>query len=119
MCHGVMTKHELAEYWLLAFFGALTVVSGKLGYLLFAIAEQPPEEPAQYMRWRRKRRWLVVSELLALPMFATLAITSAVYFKMPIIAAILIAMALGALGFGFLLNALQYLARRKLKEVQS
>ena len=99
-------------------FGALTVVSGKLGYLLFAMGEEPPEDPTQLNRWRRKRRWLVISELSALPMFATVAVTTTLYFNLPLIASVLIAMALGGLGFGFLLHGLQYIARRKLKAVQ-
>ncbi|CAL4868212.1 hypothetical protein MMA231_02487 [Asticcacaulis sp. MM231] len=112
-----MTKHDIYLFWTLSFFSALAVVVGKLGMMLFALASDPPEDPTLAAHWRRKRLWLTYSELMALPAFATIAITATIYLKLEPVTSIPIAMALGALGFGFLLDAVKYLAEKKKKEL--
>lgn len=112
-----MTKTEIILYWTLSLFGALAVVVGKLGLKLFALASDPPEDPVLAAHWRRKRLWLAYSELLALPAFATISVTAVIYLHWEPVTCILIAMGLGGLGFGFLLDALKYLAEKKKKEL--
>jgi hypothetical protein len=45
-------------------------------------------------------------------------VATTIYFLLPPVASVCISMALGALGFGFLINAIQLLARRKLEGLQ-
>lgn len=112
---AAMSRTDIFIFWALSCFAGLTVVAGKLGYMLFQMGEQPPDDPAAAVIWKRKRRWLALSELMALPSFATIAITATVYLHLPPITSVLISMALGGLGFGFVLHAVQFLARRQLK----
>lgn len=110
---ATMTKYEIALYWFIGVFSALFVVTAKLGLMLFGIADAPPDDPVQAASWRRKRRWLAISEFSALPAFATVAVTATIYWHWPPVTSVLIAMGLGGVGFGFLLNALVFFARKK------
>lgn len=109
-----MTKLDIALLWMFSGLAALAAVAGKLGMLLFAVAQDPPTDTAEFAHWKRRRAWLAYSEISALPAFATVGVAATVYFNLPPVASVLISMALGALGFGFLLNGVQLLARRKL-----
>lgn len=112
-----MSKYDIALYWTFSLFAALVIVVGKLGMMLFALSSDPPEDPVLAAHWRRKRLWLAYSELLALPAFATIALTATIYLKLEPVTSIPIAMALGGLGFGFLLDGLRIFAERKKKEL--
>jgi hypothetical protein len=111
-----MTRGEIAVLWTAAYFGALVAFCSRLGYLLFAVAELPPEDMAQLAAWRRKRWWLIASEFSALPTFATTWTLIALQWDCPAPIVVLGSMASGALGFGFLLNALQALVMRKARD---
>ncbi len=113
-----MTHHEMAIFWLLSLSSGLAAVTARLGYTLFGIAQTPPIEAVELAHWRRKRRWLAISDLSALPLFATVAVVVTLYFKLPDITCVLISMVCGALGFGFLLNGLQFFVLRKLEMEQ-
>lgn len=110
----LMTKADLALLWALSGLAALATVCGKIGLLLYGLAADPPAEPTALRHWQRRRNWLAISELSALPAFATVSVAATVYFDLPPVASVLISMALGALGFGFLLSGVQLIARRKL-----
>lgn len=114
-----MSKVDLAFLWIWSALAALALVTGKLGLLLFGIAQDPPADPLAVAHWRRRRRWLAYSELAALPAFATIAVAATIYFHLPAVASVGISMALGALGFGFCLNGVQMIARRKLERLGS
>lgn len=101
--------------WTLSFFAALTVVCGKIGYALFFLGEAPPDDPQLAKHWRRKRLWLTISELSAVPAFATVGISATFYFKLDPMTSVPIAMVLGGLGFGFLLDGVKRIARDALK----
>lgn len=121
MCHALMTLSQHLDYailWILSFFAALTVVTGKLGHRLFGIAENPPEDPEAARHWHRRRRWLLVSEFSALPACASIALVATIYYNLPPAVCVGLSMAMGALGFGFLLNGIQYLARLKLARLE-
>ena len=113
-----MTKLDIAIYWTLSLFAALTIVVGRLGMVLFGVGDLPPDDPGQRAHWDSKRRWLLFSELAALPAFATVAVSVTIYFNLPAIASVAFAMILGALGFGFLLNGVKRVALRKIKEME-
>lgn len=99
--------------WLLSLIAGLALCGARLGWLLFGVAPEPPADPAAFVLWQRKRRWLVFSELSALPAFATISVTIGRLRGWPIEGVILFSMVLGALGFAFFLDALQTLVRRK------
>lgn len=109
-----MSKADLAILWALSGMGSLAMIAGKVGMYLYGLGAEPPSDPAELAHWTRKRRWLIYSELSAVPAFATVGVTATVYFDLPPVASVPISMVLGALGFGFMLNAAQLLARRKL-----
>lgn len=112
-----MNRHglDITILWLLSFGSSLTVVTARLGLALFAVSQVPPVEPELLERWKRRRTYLMVSELCALPAFATAGVTATVYWDLPPIASVLIAMVLGALGFGFLMHAVETIVRKRLE----
>lgn len=112
-----MTRVEIGALWAATYFGALVTFAARLGHLLFGSAELPPEDADQFRVWRRKRRWLTVSEFSALPTFATAWTLAALQWGLPAPIVVLGSMASGALGFGFLLNALQAIVLRKASNV--
>ena len=111
-----MDRFEAAVLWLTAFFAALAAVSARLAWLLFGpAAALPPEDPVQLAAWKRKRHWVTISEFAALPAFATGWVAAAMWWELPEPVVVLGSMASGALGFGFLLNALQTVVTRRLE----
>lgn len=107
-------KAEDILLWLLAWGGGLAICGAKLAYLLFGISAAPPEDPAALAAWARKRKWLVISELAALPAFASLAVLVGKLRAWPVEGVVLLSMVLGALGFAFFLDALRTIASRRL-----
>lgn len=105
---------EVTITWLVSFFASLTVIGARIGLALFNLKEDPPSDPELYRHWKRKRGWLIASEISAVPAFATFAVTATIYWDLPPIASVGIAMILGALGFSFLLHALYTIVRRRL-----
>jgi len=100
--------------WMLSLAGALALCGARLGWALFGIAPEPPVDGEAFKLWRRKRRWLMFSELSALPAFATISVMVGRLQKWPVEGVILLAMVLGALGFAFFLDALQTIVRRRM-----
>lgn len=99
--------------WFLSLFGGLALCGARLGWLLFGVAPMPPVDPDALGLWQRKRRWLIISELSALPAFATVSVVVGRLRAWPVEGVILLSMVLGALGFAFFLDALQTIVRRR------
>ena len=112
---GLMTQYDIAILWLASLFAGACAVAARISYMLFAVSESPPDDLIALGHWQRKRRWLVISDISALPAFATIAVVATIYWKLPAVASVGISMILGILGFGFLLNGLQFFVRRKLE----
>jgi hypothetical protein len=100
--------------WLGALMGGLAFCGARLGFYLFRLAPDPPIDPAALALWERKRRWLIYSELSALPAFATISVIVGKMRVWPMEGVILLSMVLGALGFAFFLDALQTIVRRRI-----
>ncbi|MPT48049.1 MAG: hypothetical protein E2598_06460 [Sphingobium sp.] len=110
-----MSNHfDTAISWVACLFAALTAVTARLMRDLYKVSEQIPTDPLELRHWQRRRRWMIWSELAALPCFATISVASVIYLEVPVVLAVLIAIGLGGLGFGFLLNGLQAIIRKKL-----
>ncbi|KKC24942.1 hypothetical protein [Sphingomonas sp. SRS2] len=109
-----MGARDIAWLWVLAYGAALTAFAARIAFLLFGIAGDPPDDPALYQRWSRKRRWLIISEFAALPMFATLAVLGAAKGWVDPVTAVIAALISGALGFAFFLHAVEAIVRRRL-----
>lgn len=105
---------EITLLWVISFAASLTIIGARIGYALFNTKEDPPSDPQLFAHWRRKRMWLIISELSAVPAFATAGVVATEYWTLTPIASVLIAMVLGALGFSFLLHAVETLVRRRL-----
>lgn len=82
--------------------------------MLFGVSPDPPVDAAALQMWERKRRWLIISELSALPAFATVSVVVGRLREWPVEGVVLLSMVLGALGFAFFLDALQTLVRRRI-----
>lgn len=108
-----MTRDDLI-LWLFALGGSLAGLGARCGFLLFRVSSEPPDDPHAREAWERKRRWLAISELLALPAYTVLAVTVGRLREWPIEAIVLVSMVLGALGTAFFLHGLEILARRRL-----
>jgi hypothetical protein len=91
--------------WLLSLIGGLALCGARLGFALFRLALR---------LWKLKRRWLVYSEVSALPAFATISVVVGRLREWPIEGVILLSMVLGALGFAFFLDALQTIVRKRI-----
>lgn len=100
--------------WVLSLLGGLALCGARLGWLLFGVSTLPPVDPDAFGLWQRKRRWLIFSELSALPAFATVSVIVGRLRQWPVEGVILLSMVLGALGFAFFLDALQTLVRRRM-----
>lgn len=111
------TKYiETSLLWLLSFGASLVVIAARVGFLMYGVnAEQPPDDPALMAHWKRRRMYLLISELSAVPAFATVGVVATEYWDLTPIASVLLAMLLGALGFGFLIHALEVIVRRRLE----
>lgn len=110
-----MTQHlDIAISWLVCIFAALCGVCARVARDLWSVSSTAPTEPLELHLWQRRRRWMIWSELAALPFFATISISLVVYQNVPVVVGILIATVLGGLGFGFLLNGLQQIIRKRL-----
>lgn len=109
-----MEPREAIHLWVIALLAAATIVGGKIGSLMWGLAPDPPADPLAAAHWARRRRWLAWSEISALPAFATIGVTSVAYGELNPIAGVLIAMALGAVGFPLLLDGAQWLFRKRL-----
>lgn len=105
---------EFMFWWAVSVLSSATVVTAKLGMLLFAMAPDPPSDPELAAHWRRRRRWLTYAELSALPAFATISVTAAMHQNYSPVTSVLIAMGLGGIGFTLLLDAVQWLFRRRI-----
>lgn len=101
-------------WWGLSLLAASTIVGAKVGLLLWGLAPNPPADPELAAHWRRRRRWLAYAELSALPAFATISVALAAHRQADPIVSVLIAMALGGIGFTLLLDAVQWLFRKRL-----
>lgn len=100
--------------WALSLLGGLALCGARLGWLLFRVAPDPPLDIDAFKLWQRKRRWLIFSELSALPAFATISLLVGRLREWPVEGVILLSMVLGALGFAFFLDALQTIVRRRI-----
>ncbi len=108
-----MTHDEIIRLWLVAYGAALVAFAALITFLL-GFRPDPPEGVHERARWMRKRRWLIVSEFAALPMFATTAVLAVVEHWMTPMSGVLFALVAGALGFAFFLHALDTVLRRRL-----
>lgn len=107
------SRLELCVLWCLLALAALSGLSARLAMNLFNIEQVPPEDPTALKHWKRRRTYMVISEVSALPAFATGWMAAALQWQLSIPFVVLGSMTSGALGFGFLIHALQiYVTRR-------
>ncbi|TDW63088.1 hypothetical protein EDF57_10643 [Novosphingobium sp. PhB55] len=109
-----MEPRDYFTLWVLSVLASATIVGGKIGMYVWGLAPDPPADPAAAMHWRRRRRWLAYSEVSALPAFGTIGVTAVAYGDLNPILGVLIAMALGAIGFPLFLDGAQWLFRKRL-----
>jgi len=101
-------------WWLASLFSATSVVVAKLGLKLYGAAADLPDDPVLAAHWRRRRRYVAVAELSALPAFATLSVVLVSYQHLNPVGAVLLAMAQGFVGFPLLLDGATLLFRKRL-----
>jgi len=101
-------------WWAASLFASTMVVVARLGMKLYSSAGDPPEEPAMAAHWARRRRWLAIGELSALPSFATLSVVLVSFYHLNPVAGVLIAIAQGFIGFPLLLDGAAWLFRKRI-----
>lgn len=107
------SRFELCVLWCLLALAALSGLSARLAMNLFHVDQVPPDDPVAFKHWKRRRTYMVISEVSALPAFATGWMAAALQWHLSIPFVVLGSMTCGALGFGFLIHALQiYVTRR-------
>lgn len=110
----VDTPREYLIWWLIFLVTSATVVGARIALYLWRLTPDPPQDPVLALMWERRRRWTAWSELAALPFFATATVTAVKYWRLDPVAGVLIAMALGGVGFALLLDGVQFLFRRRI-----
>jgi hypothetical protein len=115
MGEGDTSRLEMVILWSLLALSALSGLAARLAMKLFHVDQIPPTELEQLISWRRRRKYMIVSEISALPAFATFWIAASVQWNLSIPIIVIGSMVSGALGFGFLIHALQIYVIRKVK----
>ena len=105
---------EFLFWWLASLFASTTVVVAKLGMKLYGDPADMPADPALAVHWARRRRYIAMAELSALPAFATASVVLVSYYHLNPVAAVLLAMAQGFVGFPLLLDGAAFLFRRRI-----
>jgi hypothetical protein len=104
---------ELVMYWFVLALASLTGLAARLAMKLFSVSEIPPSDPEELKHWRKRRLYMTISEACALPAFATGWMAASIQWDLSVPLVVLGSMVSGALGFGFLIHALQtYVLRR-------
>ncbi|WP_313801001.1 hypothetical protein [Sphingobium sp.] len=100
-------------WWALALIAGATVAVGQIAHKMARLDIEMPSDPAKLDAWHKRRKWLAITELSALPAFATLATAGRVYFDLPPIVGVLVTMGLGFIGFAMLIDGAKYLFRKR------
>lgn len=108
-----MDWKETIILFLLTLFCSATVVGAKIVFLLGPLAPDPPTDPELFKAWSRRRRWLAYAELSALPAFAVASVAIVQHQNLQPLAAVLISMVAGAVGFTLLLDGIQWVFRKR------
>lgn len=104
---------ELVLFWLLLALASLSGLAARLAMKLFNVNELPPQDPELLAHWQRRRLYMTISEACAVPAFATGWMAASYQWQLSVPFVVLGSMVSGALGFGFLIHALQtYVTRR-------
>ena len=104
---------EFLFWWAASFFAATTVVVARLGLKLSG-APEFPDDPALALHWQRRRQYVAMAEISALPAFATISVVLVSYYHLNPVAAVLLALAQGFVGFPLLLDGAAFLFRRRI-----
>jgi hypothetical protein len=104
---------EMMLFWAMLALASLAGLSARLAMKLFNVNELPPLDADARIHWRRRRLYMTISEVCALPAFATGWMAASMQWDLSVPLVVLGSMVSGALGFGFLIHALQtYVLRR-------
>lgn len=105
---------EFLFWWAASLFAATTVVVARLGIRLYGATPDLPDDPALALHWRRRRQYIAMAELSALPAFATISVVLVSYQQLNPVAAVLLAIGQGFIGFPLLLDGAAFLFRRRI-----
>lgn len=108
---------EQVLFWLMLALASLSGLAARLAMKLFNVNELPPQDPELLAHWKRRRLYMTISEVLALPAFATGWMAASYQWHLSVPFVVLGSMISGALGFGFLIHALQTYVLRRVNNV--
>lgn len=101
-------------WWVCSLLAAASIVAAKLGVRLFVATTDEPADPVLSEHWHRRRRYVAIGEISALPAFATISVVVVMYYHADPIASVLLAMGQGAVGFALMLDGAAFLFRKRL-----
>jgi len=105
---------EFLFWWAASLFAATTVVVARLGLKLYGASPEFPDDPVLELHWRRRRQYIALAELSALPAFATISVVLVSYQQLDPVAAVLLSIGQGFVGFPLLLDGAAFLFRRRI-----
>lgn len=104
---------EFLIWWVFSLIAGTTVAVGQIAHKMARLDLEMPSDPVKLDAWHKRRKWLAITELSALPAFATLATAGRIYFDLPPIVGVLATMFLGFIGFAMLIDGAKYLFRKR------
>ena len=103
---------EILEYFALAWLATIAVIGARVTQRL--ARQEPPVQPDSMPQWLYRRRWILIAEFAASPTFALVAVLVCYWTEPSYLLAITMGFIAGALGFPFLVHAIEATARAQL-----
>lgn len=104
---------DFLMWWAFAMIAGATVAVGQIAHKLARIDVEEPTDPAKLAAWQKRKMWLVITELSALPAFATMATAGRIYFEVHPVVGVLVTMFLGFVGFAMLIDGAKFVFRKR------
>lgn len=107
------TFAEFVEYFAICWLATTSVLVARVARRLSTDPVEPLDLEALRV-WRARRRWLIAAELAALPALTMVAVLCTYWSGPDYLIALSAGLIAGALGFPFLVHAVETLVRRKI-----
>lgn len=100
-------------WWAASFVAGAVVAVASTVNKLARLEENEPQDEALKVAWLRRKKWLAITEISAVPAFATLANSGRLYFDASPVVGVIATMFLGFVGFAMLIDGARFLFRSR------